>query len=392
MDGRIQKYDRILKIAHTPNPLTGSGAAFLWGPRQTGKTTFLKQTYPQATYYDLLDTELNAELSIRPSLLREEILAEKPALVIVDEVQKVPQILEEIHWLLENTSTQFILCGSSARKLKRGASNLLGGRAVEFHLLPLISPEIPDLDIDKLLNHGGLPAHYLLEKPETLLRSYVNTYIKEEIIDESLTRNIPSFARFLQIVGLTHGRQLNYANVGRESGVSSNTVRNYYQILKDTLLGFELPPWRKKKKRRLVETAKFFLFDIGVANYLNPDSRLVVAGSDTYGRAFEHFVINEIRAYLSYNHIEVPLNYWRTASGFEVDVIAGDMNLALEIKSTTEVRGGDLKGLRALAEEHAVDKSIVVSRNKKHRLTEDGIEMLHWSEFCSRLWQGDLIQ
>ncbi|MBW1810130.1 MAG: ATP-binding protein [Deltaproteobacteria bacterium] len=392
MGGRIQKYDRILKIAATPNPLTGSGAAFLWGPRQTGKTTFLKQTYPQATYYDLLDTELNAELSIRPSLLREEILAEKPALVIVDEVQKVPQILEEIHWLLENTSTQFILCGSSARKLKRGASNLLGGRAVEFHLLPLISPEIPDLDIDKLLNHGGLPAHYLLEKPEALLRSYVNTYIKEEIIDESLTRNIPSFSRFLQIVGLTHGRQLNYANVGRESGVSSNTVRNYYQILKDTLLGFELPPWRKKKKRRLVETAKFFLFDIGVANYLNPDSRLVVAGSDTYGRAFEHFVINEIRAYLSYNHIEVPLNYWRTASGFEVDVIAGDMNLALEIKSTTEIRSGDLKGLRALAEEHAVDKSIVVSRNKKHRLTEDGIEMLHWSEFCFRLWQGDLIQ
>ncbi|MBI5490600.1 MAG: ATP-binding protein [Deltaproteobacteria bacterium] len=370
--------------------MTGSSAVFLFGPRQTGKTTLLEQRYPNAKRYDLLDTDVAAALAVRPRLLREEVLAATPTLVIVDEVQKAPGVIEEIHWLLEHTATRFILCGSSARKLRRGAANLLGGRAVEAHLLPLTTAELPDLDLDRMLRHGGLPVHYLVDDPRPLLRSYVSTYLKQEIIDEAVTRNIPAFSRFLQTVGLTHGRQLNYANAGRECGVSPRTVRGYYRILEDTLLGFELAPWRRQAKRRLVETAKFYVFDIGVANQLHPGLEAVVAGTDVYGRAFEHFVINEVRAFLSYGGRDDPLSFWRTSSGFEVDLIVGDMALAIEAKSATEVRGEDLRGLRALREERPVGRAIVVSREPAARTTDDGVEILPWREFCARLWAGTL--
>ena len=382
---------RELSLSLVKNPVHGSAAAFLWGPRQIGKTTLLRQQFPAARFYDLLDTALCAELTVRPRLLREQILAEKPHLVVVDEVQKVPDILEEVHWLLENTRTQFVLCGSSARKLKRKSRNLLGGRAVDFQLFPLTSAEVPDMDLVRVLNHGGLPPHYFVDRPAPLIKAYINNYLKEEIVDESLTRNVPAFARFLHVVGLTHGQQINYANIARESGVASNTVRNYFQILKDTLIGFELEPWRRAASRRLVETAKFFLFDIGVANQLHPEGSVVVEASDRFGRAFEHFLLNEVRAYLSYRQIDLPLSYWRTSSGFEVDLIAGSMELALEFKAKKQLVAVDLKGLRALKEERRVRKALVVTREEQRRTTDDGVELVPWREFCSALWGGDYV-
>jgi len=391
MTSRIPRLDRELKLRWTPNPVTGSAAAFLWGPRQTGKTTLLHQQFPVARFYDLLDSALAAELSVQPRLLREHTLAQRPEIVIIDEIQKVPELLDEVHWLLENTSTRFVLCGSSARKLRRKGRNLLGGRAAEFHLLPLTSQEIPSLDLHRLLNHGALPSHYLGEDPAPLLRAYVNAYIKEEIIDEAATRNVPAFARFLQLVGLTHGRQLNYANIAREANVSAATVRSYFQILEDTLLGFTLEPWRKAKKRRLVETAKFYLFDIGVANHLDPEAAVVSEGSDLFGRAFEHFLLNEVRAFLAYRAKERRLTFWRTSSGHEVDLIVGDLALALEFKSAKRVRHEDLRGMRALLDEHRPGRAIVVSREERPRTTEDHIEILPWREFCRRLWGGALI-
>ena len=373
------------------NPLTGSGALFLWGPRQTGKTTFLRDRYPKERFYDLLDSDLRAGLSVRPAQMREEILAEQPEIVVIDEIQKVPALLDEVHWLLENTATRFILCGSSARKLRRESRDLLGGRAIDFHLLPLTSREIGDVDLEKLLNHGALPPHYLVEDPRRLLKAYVNNYIQEEIIDESVTRNIPAFSRFLHVVGFCHGQQLNYANVARETGVSSSTVRNYFQILDDTLLGFTLEPWKRRKKRRLADTAKFYLFDIGIANQLHPESSTVSEGSDRFGFAFEHFLLNEVRAVLEYGRLEQPLSFWRTSSGFEVDLIVGDMELAIEFKSGRELRGADLKGMRALLEEHTPQRSIVVTRGERRRETEDGIEIVPWRDFCTRLWDGELL-
>ncbi|MCK5799632.1 MAG: ATP-binding protein [Deltaproteobacteria bacterium] len=372
--------------------MTGSAATFLWGPRQTGKTTLLRQRFPQARFYDLLDTDLQAELLLRPHRLREEVLAERPELVVVDEVQKAPRLLDEIHWLLENTATTFVLCGSSARKLRRGARDLLGGRAIDCALFPLTTDELGTVDLDKLLNHGGLPAHYLSPDPSRLLKAYANNYLKEEIIDEAVTRNIPAFAHFLEIVGLTHGKQLNYTNTARESGVSASTVRSYYQILKDTLLGFELPPWRRKRKRRLVETAKFYLFDVGLANHLIPELRTISPGTDLYGRAFEHFLMNEVRAYLSYRGLDHTLSYWRTSTGHEVDLIVGDMLLACEFKASRDVRSKDLRGMRTLLEEHKPGRKILVSRDETRRQTADGIDLWPWQEFCARLWDDSLLE
>lgn len=385
-------FRRDLKLRWIPNPATGSAATFLWGPRQTGKTTLVRTELPDAMAFDLLDTALAAELTVRPRRLREEILARRPETVVVDEVQKVPELLEEVHWLLENSATRFVLCGSSPRKLRRKSRNLLGGRAIDLRLFPLTSREIPHLDLVKYLNHGGLPVHYLVEDPAPLLRAYVNTYIKEEIIDESVTRNVPAFARFLRVAALTHGGQLNYANIARECGVSATTVRSYYQILQDTLLGFEIEPWRGRRKRRVVDAPKFFLFDVGVANFLYPESPVVSEGSDRFGRAFEHFLLNEVRAFLEYRQLDRPLRFWRTSSGFEVDIIVGDMELAVECKASREVLTSDLRGVRALREEWPVRRAIVVSREARPRKTEDGIEILPWEEFCRGLWDGVWIE
>jgi predicted AAA+ superfamily ATPase len=387
----IHKFKRSLELSWIPNPVSGSAAVFLWGARQTGKTTLLRDRYPDARFYDLLDTTLSAELSVRPKILREEILAERPRIVVIDEVQHVPLLLEEVHWLLENTATQFILCGSSARKLRRRSRNLLGGRAIDIHLLPLTTQEIGDVDLPRVLQYGALPVHYLVDNPAPLLKAYVHNYIKAEIIDESATRNIPGFSRFLQMAGLCHGQQINYASFARETGVSASTVRNYFQLLEDTLLGFTLEPWRRRKKRRLVETAKFYLFDVGVANQLHPESSVVAEGSDRFGRAFEHFVLNEVRAYISYQRLDFPVSYWRTSSGFEVDLVVGDMIAAIECKSSKEIRTGDLKGLRALSEEHVARRKIIVSQVKKPRVTDDGIEILPWRAFCDELWGGHVI-
>lgn len=391
MSQRFINFKRSLELPWSPNPATGSAAAFLWGPRQSGKTTLLHQRFPDARFYDLLDTTLSAELSVTPKLLREQILAARPPVVVVDEVQKVPALLEEVHWLLENTATRFVLCGSSARTLRRRARNLLGGRAVEHRLLPLTSREIPDLDLDRYLHQGGLPAHYLVDDPEPRLKAYVNAYIREEIIDESATRNVPAFARFLQVVALTHAQQLNYANIARETGVSPSTVRNYFQILDDTLLGYTLEPWRKASRRRLVETAKYYLFDVGVARALHPEAAVVSEGSDLYGRAFEHFVLNEVRAFLAYRRDDRPLAFWRTHSGYEVDLIVGDLEIAVECKSGRQIRSADFQGLRALKSEHRVGRAIIVARTDDLRTTDDGIEILPWRTFCSMLWDGALI-
>ena len=381
----LSEYKRTLEI-----DLDGNNAAFLWGPRKVGKTTLLHQKFPRAKYYDLLDTELKTQLTLKPALLREEILAEKPGLVILDEIQKVPALLDEVHWCLENTKTKFVMCGSSARKLKRGAANLLGGRAWRFELFPLTTKEIGECDLLRIFNHGLIPKHYIETKVDRSLKSYVFDYIEEEIRAEALVRNIPSFARFLDAVSLTHGLLINYANIARDCGVSPKTAREYYQILQDTLLGHELPPWRKRKKRRLIETAKFYLFDPGVIRALS-GFRKIQPGTEEFGRYFEHFLIEEIRAFLSYREKNLSLSYWRTSTGMEVDLIIGNMELAIEFKATRQADDRHFKSLFALKEDQEVSELIVVSLDEKPRTTKDGIKIYPWRTFCEKLWQGDII-
>lgn len=390
MHSRLSTIDRDLKI-----DLGDHNAAFLWGPRKVGKTTLLRRQFPRATTFDLLDSTLRTELTLRPALLRERVLAARPRLVIIDEIQKVPALLDEVHLLLESTPVRFILCGSSARKLRRGAANLLGGRAWRFELFPLTTAEIgvPEESeaardmLGRILNRGLVPQHFLASRPERLLRGYVLDYISQEIQAEALVRNVPAFARFLDAVSSTHGQLLNYATVARDCGVSAKTVREYYQILDDTLLGFRLAPWRRARKRRLIETEKYYLFDVGIVRALS-GMRLLQPGTEEFGRAFEHFLIQEIRAYLSYRERDLPLSYWRTSTGLEVDLIIGTLDLGIEMKATAKVSEGDARGLRALAADQKLRRGIIVCQADHLRRLDDGIEIWPWQLFCRRLWAG----
>lgn len=361
----------------------------VFGPRKTGKTTLLAQRFPHALRYDLLMSDVRAELRLNPALLRQEVLARAPKLVILDEIQKVPELLDEAHWLIENTKTRFILCGSSPRKLKRGAANLLGGRALRTDLFPLVSAELGDFDLGKALNAGLIPQHYLSKNPDRFLKAYVEQYLQEEIIEESRIRKLQSFHRFLETAALMNGELLNYAKVGADCGVSPKTVREYYQILEDTLIGFSLNPWTRVKTRKLIETAKFYLFDPGVVRHLKGLPH-VPAKTREFGNLFETFLIHEIRAYLAYTHSNLKLSYWRTTSDFEVDLIVGNMQLAIEFKSTDRVSSDDLKGLRALGQEHSPGRMLLVCQTPQPRQLQDGIRCLPCKDFLRQLWAGSL--
>ena len=331
-----------------------------------------------------------------PSVIREECHAigldanSQRDPIIIDEIQKIPALLDEVHWLMENKGLRFILGGSSARKLKRGHANLLGGRAIRYELYPLVYPEIPDFSLIKALNSGLIPRHYDSAKPLQLIQSYVGDYLKEEIVAEALTRNIPAFNRFLEVAALSNGEIPNYTNIASECGVSSPTVREYFQILEDTLIGRQLPAFRKKKKRRLVSSPKFYFFDLSPVIHLSRRGR-VAPGSELFGRALEHFIWMEIVAHASYSELSYPIAYWRTASGFEVDCILGDHEIAIEVKSTEAANANHLKGLRRFKEEYSVRRSILVSLDSKPRKTEDQIEILPWQTFLEQRWGSEII-
>lgn len=388
MISRLSEFKRLLHL----RPLS-SRAALLLGPRKSGKTTLLHQQFKNAKYYDLLLTDLRTSLTIRPAILREEILSKKPNIVIIDEIQKVSSLLDEIHWCLENTKTKFVLCGSSARKLKGVSGGILGGRAHRFELFPLTSKEIGAIDLNRALNHGLIPSHYLAKNVEKDLRSYVLDYLEEEIRQESIVRNLPSFSRFLEVAALMNGELLNFTNVGRDCGASPKTVREYYKILEDTLLGYMLEPWIQARERRPIETAKFYLFDTGVCRYLKKLSEFQPRTME-FGNAFETFLLNEVRSFLSYKEKNKSLFFWRTSSGQEVDLIIGNprkAETALEFKSADFVQNKHLKSLRIFAEEFSPNRKLVISLDRTRRKTEDGLEILPWNIFCNELWNGKII-
>ena len=384
-------YKRILNL-----DLSSGETCFLWGPRQTGKSTLLKSLFPDARRYDLLLSDEYRRLVTNPALIREECAAvgldagTQTSPIIIDEVQKIPPLLDEVHWLIENRGLRFILCGSSARKLKRGHGNLLGGRAVRCELHPLVYPEIPEFSLPRALNAGLLPRHYQSSSPRRLIQSYVGDYLKEEIAAEALTRNVPAFSRFLEVAAMSNGELINYNNIASECGVSSPTVKEYFQILEDTLVGRFLPSFRKRAKRRLINAPKFYFFDVGIVAHLTRRGK-VEAGSELFGKAFEHFIYMEILAHSSYTGAFYPIAYWRTASGFEVDLILDDREVAIEIKTTSMVNNRHLKGIRAFREEHPARRYIVVSMDPTPRQTTDNIEILPWKVFLERLWQNAII-
>lgn len=380
---------RILKMNLPPKQ-----SAFLWGPRKTGKTTFLRRGFPHSLSFDFLDTDLVLELVKRPALLRERILAGKPEElgrpIILDEVQKVPAILDEVQGLIENQGLSFILCGSSARKLKRGKANLLGGRAWRYEMFPLVTAEIADFDLLQALNRGLVPSHYFEEQYRKSLSGYIRDYLKEEVFAEGLARNVAAFARFFDAAGYSQGELVNFSNIARDTGVDAKTVKEYFQILVDTLLGRMVEPYAKRPSRQIIGRApKFYFFDVGVAGALTK-RHIAEERGDAFGRAFEHFILMEIAAHASYRDLHYPIRFWRTKAGLEVDFVLGDGEIAVEVKGSARLDGRDMRSLSVFAEEYHPRQAILVCNERAERRV-GSLRIMPWRSFLAELWAGGII-
>jgi predicted AAA+ superfamily ATPase len=389
------EYRRYLKMN-----LPVGQSTFLWGARKTGKSFYLKHHFPESIYYDFLQTDLYFRFLKEPQLFREEILAlDEGALahpIIIDEIQKIPVLLDEVHWLIENSEAYFILCGSSARKLKRDGVNLLGGRSWRYEFFPLVFPEVPDFDLLHALNNGLIPSHYSSKNWSKTIKAYVNDYLKEEIKAEGLVRNLAGFAQFLDIAAFSNGEILNYANIARDCGVDAKTIKEYYQILVDTLIGYYLYPYRNKTKREdLVATPKFYFFDVGVTNGIIKRTISQLKGAEA-GNAFEHYIFLELWAYKGLHDFEFEIQFWRTNSGLEVDCILGDAEVAIEVKIGDRIRSSDIHGLIAFQKEYQPKSAIVVCtapRRRKMMLPNgQSIDILPWKTFLEMLWKGEIIK
>lgn len=369
------------------------GSVFLFGARQTGKTTLLLSLFPGSRFYDMLEYDTYERLRRNPSLLRQELQDCEPGeVVIIDEIQLIPELLNEVHWLISRKDIHFILSGSSARKLKRKGVNTLGGRAVRNVLYPLVSDEIPDFDLVKAVNRGMLPTHYLAPDEHQLhkrLQAYVSVYLKEEIAAEALVRRLPSFTRFMEIAALTNGEIVNYRNVAQDCGIDAKTVKEYFNILEQTLIGYIVPAFSRTVKRKVNKAPRFYYFDVGLPNYLLHRSNLL-PGSEDFGHAFEHLLMQEIIAYLGYHDLEDTLSYWHTYTGYEVDAVLGDAQVAIEFKSCQEVKSKHLRGLKAFKEEHHAARLIIVSMDVLPRTFHD-VEVMPANYFLQQLWQGKIF-
>src|SRR3990167_7730127 len=356
---------------------------FLFGPRATGKSSLIEhQLANDCLLIDLLHSETYLRLIENPSALEAMIAVTEKKWVVLDEVQRVPEILNEVHRLIEKKGITFLLTGSSARKLKKQSVNLLAGRARQSELYPLTYHELPNFNLASYLQYGGLPMVVLSHEPAEDLDAYVYTYLEQEIKAEALVQKLPAFSKFLQLSALTSGNTLNYASIASDAGVSAMTLREYYQILEDTFLGFTLLPWQHSTKRKAVTTGRFYYFDTGVKNRLAQISS-IPEQSDLYGQAFEHFIAMELRAYLSYTRKKLPLCFWRTVEGVEVDFIIGD-DIAIEIKSTQKISDKHLKTLKRLQEENKLKAYYLISRDSV-AMKKGDIFILPWETFLKKL-------
>ena len=364
-------------------------SCFLFGPRQTGKSSLVENVFEgYAIILDLLDNETYLRLQQNPTTLAERIAADPEKIVVIDEVQRVPELLNEVHRSIERYKRRFLLMGSSARNLRRKGVNLLGGRARSRFLHPLVSNELgKKFDLTLALHRGLLPAIYFSDDPWDDLKSYVGDYLTQEILAEAATRNLPAFSRFLEVAAISNGQMVSYEKISNDAQVPRSTVQSYYEILRETLIGRDLPAFRKTKSRKAITTSKFHFFDLGVVNYLKK-VRQIPENSSDFGGAFEAWVFHELSSFCDYRGVE-ELNYWRSRSGFEVDFILNG-ELAIEVKATRTVSEGDLRGLRALGEEIPLRQKILVCCETARRKVGD-IEIMPYAVFAKSLWEGELI-
>jgi len=359
---------------------------FLLGPRQTGKTTLIQHVLPDIRFYDLLDSANYLALSRNPGRLAEEI-GSSVKRVVIDEIQRLPSLLNDVQRLIETRDVKFLLTGSSARKLRRGGINLLGGRARVKYLHPLTYRELGDkFVLNQAMQRGLLPSIYFSDDPRADLESYAGLYLQQEIMAEGATRNIPAFSRFLKIAAHSNGGIVNFTNIASDAQVARTTVYEYYEILKDTLILRELPPWRKTVKRKPLASSKYYFFDVGVVSALQ--GRPFLPGTPEFGEAFETFIMHELSSWSDYASGEL-LSFWRSKSGFEVDFIIGD-HTAIEVKAKENVSSQDIKSLRALREENKLKHFLCVCMEKRSR-DVDGIKILPYTEFLTSLWEGKIV-
>ena len=362
-------------------------SCFLFGPRQCGKSSLIRETIPNAYIFDLLNADTFSRLARNVGYIEEVCRENRP--IVIDEIQKMPSLLDEVHRLIELRGFKFLLTGSSARKLRRGGVNLLGGRARIRNIHPFTASELGErFDLDRAINYGLLPGIWFSDAPEEDLAGYVSLYLEQEIMQEGATRNLPAFSRFLEIAALSNGDQINYQSISSDAQIPRSTVQEYFKILKDTLLAREVPVWRKGQSRKTVETAKFYLFDTGVTRRLQRRKELV-RGTPEYGYAFESWILHEISAYADACRRDAEIAYWRTRTKIEVDfVINGE--IAIEVKTTRNADKEDLKGLRAIADEGRFSQRLLVCDEPTERET-DGIVVLPWRAFIDRLWSGRIF-
>lgn len=366
---------------------------FLFGPRQTGKSTLLKtQLTAQDWVVDLLQSDVFLAYKKDPAQFRREAEAKIKGgiqAIFIDEVQRIPELLNEVHFLIEKHHCQFIMSGSSARKLKRGSANLLAGRAFARYLFPLTFEELGEtFQLNEVLQFGSLPAIFSLDKKskQDFLSTYTETYLREEIQAEALVRNLGGYIRFLEVVAAQCGELVNYSAIGRECGLPVRTVQSYFEILEETLIAVKLEPWRKSVRKRLSAHPKYYLFDTGITNSINHR----VSGeidSVTRGRLFEQLVILETHRMLAYARSEVRIFYWRTNNGAEVDLLfekAGKIIAAAEIKSSPKISGADLSGLRSLREDMPHVETLIVSQ-MPNSFSLDFAKILPFAEYISWL-------
>jgi len=376
----------------------GEQSCFLFGPRQTGKTTLLSAISAHRPRFDvtLLDTETLLAYGREPGRFRREVehwVKRHPGgIVVVDEIQKLPPLLDEIQFLLDSLRGRvtFVMTGSSARKLRRTSANLLGGRAWPYTLFPLTIRELGrDFDLGSVLRFGSLPP--VIGRPEgfcrRFLKAYAQTYLKEEILQEALVRNVPAFSRFVELAADQSGGLVNYSSFAAETGVASKTIREYYQVLEDTLLAFAVPPYTRSARKRLTRHPIYHLFDLGVCNALA--GRLAAQptrGTSAYGRLFEQFIVLELKRLLTYRELDWPMYYWRTAHGAEVDVVLETDGgvWAIEIKSGATIRPTELSGLRSFREDHP-DARLVCVADIDRPFNVGDIECLPWRSFFDQV-------
>ena len=354
---------------------------FLFGPRQTGKSFLISHQLEGTRVYNMLDNATFLALSQNPGRLAEEIGPREKS-VVIDEIQRLPILLNDVHLLIEERGIRFLLTGSSARKLRRGGVNLLGGRARTMYMHPLTVGELgKHFDLLRGLHRGFLPSIYFSDDPDADLAAYAGTYLQEEIAAEGAARNIPAFSRFLKVAALCSGTMINFTNIANDAQVPRTTVHEYFQILRDTLLLHEIPAWRKSTRRKPIRTSKYYFFDVGVVGHLQ--GRRPVPKTREFGEAFETFIMHEILSWRDYRSGE-DVCYWRSASGYEVDFILGD-HTAVEVKAKENVSPADLRSLRALAEENKLKHYVCVSLEPRTRRT-GGVTVLPYREFLNRLW------